>query len=56
MSSSNCGPMCAVMSAMQHFGILSDVGIVYVVCLDASQGCLLDERITGTVGNRRMIF
>lgn len=49
-------PMCAVMSAMQHSGIFSGVSIVYVVCLDTSQGCLLDERITGTVGNRRMIF
>lgn len=29
---------------------------VLFMCLDASQGCLLDERITGAVGNRRMIF
>lgn len=44
------------MSALQHLGILSGVSIVYVQCLDASQGSLLDERITGTVGNTRMIF
>lgn len=56
MSYPHSCPMCAVMSAMQHSGIFSEVSIVYVVCLDASQGCLLDERITGAVGNRRMIF
>ena len=48
-------PVCAVMSAMQHF-FFPGVSIVYVVCLDASQSCLLDERITGTAGNRGMIF
>lgn len=40
------GPMCAVMSAMQCF----------FRSLDASKGCLLDERISGASGNRRMIF
>lgn len=56
MSYPHSCPMCTVMSAMQHLVIFSGVGIVYVLCLDASQGFLLDERITGAVGNRRMIF
>lgn len=52
------GPERTAVSAMQHLSILlfPVVDVVYVVRLDASRGCLLDERITGAAGNRRMIL
>lgn len=52
------GPERAAVSAMQHLSIFLFwvVDVVYVVCLDASWSCLLDERITGAAGNRRMIL
>lgn len=50
-----CAQSCLQCSTCFIFSS-SGVSIVYAVCLDASQGCLLDERISGTTENRRMIF